>query len=153
MAGVAAGGCCAPRGLATEAQRAGPAPPEAAAAADASPGQGVGLGWPRLLQVLERALLPLDHSAHPTERGALEALAAVERVAVLEQLDVVLAHGVDELPRDVHLAERQLEVIAVVEHVDQVGVERVDVLEPREVCHDLRQPLLVAPASGAKRTA
>ena len=77
--------------------------------------------------------------------GPLERLAAVEGVAVLEQLDVVLAHlpheaaggggnggegwgavGVgarvgrhliDELAGDVHLPERQLEVVAVVQHL------------------------------------
>ena len=95
-----------------------------------------------LLEVLEGALLALEHGAHAAERGALERLAAVERVAVLEQLDVVLADAVDQLARDVQLAERELVVVAVVQHVDQVGVERVDVLEPREVGERERQFLV-----------
>ena len=98
---------------------------------------------PDLLEVLERAFLPLHDRAHAAQRRALQRLAPVERVAVLEQLDVVAADAVDELARDVHLAEGELEVVAVVEDVHQVRVERVDVVQPREVRQDLRQLLVV----------
>jgi len=98
---------------------------------------------PDLLQVLERALLALHHRAHTAERGALQRLAAVERVAVLEQLDVVAPDLVDELLRQVQLAQRQLEVVAVVQHVDQVRVEGVDVVQPRKVGQDLGELVVV----------
>eukprot|EP00962_Isochrysis_galbana_P021975 scaffold6512_cov132-Isochrysis_galbana.AAC.3 len=98
---------------------------------------------PHLLQVLERALLPLHNGAHSAERRALQRFAPVERVAVLEQLDIVTAHPVDELLGEVELAQSKLEVVAVVQHVDQIRVERVDVIQPREVGQDLRQLVMV----------
>ena len=101
-----------------------------------------------LLEVLERALLAHEHRAHPSERRALQRLAPVQRVAVLEQLDIIAADAIDELSRDVHLAESELVMVAVVEDVDQVRVERVDVVQPREVRQDLRELLVIRRGTG-----
>ena len=96
-----------------------------------------------LLEIFECALLSLHDGAHAAECGALERFATVQRVAVLEQLGVVAADTVDQLAGNVHLTEGQLEVVAVVQHIDQVRVERVDIVEPREVGEDLSELLAV----------
>ncbi len=48
-----------------------------------------------LLEVCEGAGLALHERAHAAERGALELLAAVERVTVLEEADIVLGDAVE----------------------------------------------------------
>jgi len=98
---------------------------------------------PYLLEVLERPLLPLHHRAHSAQGGTLERLAAVERVSVLEKLDIVAADPVDQLLGEVELAEGELEVVAVVQHVDEVRVERMDVVQAREVGQDLSELVVV----------
>jgi hypothetical protein len=99
-----------------------------------------------LLQVGQRGALALHQGAHAAQGGALERLAAVERVAVLEQAHVVLGHRVDEAARGVELAQRQLVVVLVVEDVHEVGVEGVHVVHLGEVLQDERQP--VVPVAG-----
>ena len=66
---------------------------------------------PHLLEVAEALVLPAHDGRHPPERRALQLLAPVERVAELEEPDVVLGDGVDEVPRGVDLAQRQLVVV------------------------------------------
>ena len=58
--------------------------------------------------------------------------AAVTRLTVLEEPHVIAAESLHELLGHVHLAKRQLVVIAVVQDVEQVCVERVDVLQKRK---------------------
>ena len=66
---------------------------------------------PHLLKVAEALVLPAHDGRHPPERRALQLLAPVQRVAELEEPDVVLGDGVDEVPRGVDLAQRQLVVV------------------------------------------
>ena len=99
---------------------------------------------PDLLQVRQRRRVFLHDRAHAPERRAFQLFAAVQRVAVLQQLDVVLRDLVDDVARGVELPERQLVVVLVVQHVEQVGVERVDVVHAREVVQDAAQLLVPA---------
>jgi len=70
--------------------------------------------------------------AAPSEGGPLELLASVQRVTELQEADIVLRQVVDEVTGDVKLTKRELVVVPVVQDVDQISVERVDVLRRRE---------------------
>src|SRR3989344_1189084 len=75
--------------------------------------------------------------AAPSEGGPLELLASVQRVTELQEADIVLRQVVDEVTGDVKLTKRELVVVPVVQDVDQISVERVDVLRRREESHKL----------------
>ena len=112
-------------------------------------GAGVGIDGgepgevlPHLLKVLEALVLPLHDGAHPTQRRSLQLLAAVERVAELHETYVVPSHAVDEVFGRVDLPQRQLVVVLVVQDVHEVGVERMDVVQLRELGHHRRQPVV-----------
>ena len=53
-----------------------------------------------------------------------------------------LSHLVNEAPRNVQLAQRQLVVVPVVQHVEQVCIEGVDVVHLWELIQDDAQPLV-----------
>ena len=97
---------------------------------------------PHLLQVLQTLILPFHDSAHPTQRGPLQLLAAVERVAELHETDVVARYVVDEVLGRVDLAQRQLVVVLVVQDVHEVGVERVYVVQLGKLGHHHRQAVV-----------
>ena len=69
---------------------------------------------PDLLQIRQAGLLPLEDGAHPAERRPLQALAPVERVAVLDHPDHVAGDGIAQRPGRVDLAQRQLVVIPII---------------------------------------
>jgi hypothetical protein len=84
---------------------------------------------PDLFEVRERVFLPLHDGRHAAECGPLELLAPVERVAKLDQADVVLRDLGDEVARRVELAEGELVVVLIVQDVEEGGEERVEVLQ------------------------
>ena len=91
---------------------------------------------PDLLEVGERVLLSAHDGRHSSERGSLELLASVERVSKLEQSAVVLGDLVRQVAGRVELSERELVVVLVVQHVEERGEERVQVVEDREIGED-----------------
>jgi len=88
---------------------------------------------PDLVQVGQGVLQALHEGAHPAEAGTLQLLAAVERVAELEEAAVVLGDVVHMVPGRVDLAQGELVVVLVVQDVEQVSVEGVDVLKKRTI--------------------
>jgi hypothetical protein len=86
-----------------------------------------------LLEVGQRRRQALHQRAHAAERRPLKLLAPVQRVAVLEQPDVVLPDVVDHVHCSVHLPERELVVVLVVQHIHQVRVEGVHVVHLGEL--------------------
>jgi hypothetical protein len=91
---------------------------------------------PDLLEVGKGGLLALDDGAHAAEGSALELLAAVERVTVLEKADVVAGEGINETLGSVDLAKGQLVVVAIVKDVHKVGVKGMNVVEAGEILDD-----------------
>jgi hypothetical protein len=83
---------------------------------------------PDLLEIGQGVLEALHEGGHPAETGPLELLAAVEGVAELEEATVVLGNVVHVVPGRVDLAQSQLVVVLVIQDVQQVAIERVDVL-------------------------
>lgn len=73
--------------------------------------------------------MDIHHITWPREKKGK----AATRLTVLEKPHVVSAESLHQLLRHVHLAKRQLVVIAVVQDVEQVCVERVDVLRTRKI--------------------
>ena len=61
-----------------------------------------------LLEVGQTGLLPFEDGAHPTEGGALQALAPVERVAVLDHPDHVAGDGIAQRAGGVDLTQGEL---------------------------------------------
>ena len=53
-----------------------------------------------------------------------------------------LGHLIDETPSNIQLPQRQLVVVPVVQHVEQVRVEGVDVVHFWELIQDDAQPLV-----------
>lgn len=81
-----------------------------------------------LFQVRERVLLALEDGDHATQGSALELLAAVQRVAEFEQTGIVFSDILDQVFCGRELGQGEFVVVSVVEHVEQVRVERVDFL-------------------------
>ena len=83
---------------------------------------------PDLLQVGQGVLEPLHQGAHAPKAGALQLLAAVQRVSKLEEAAVILGNAVHLVPGRVNLTQRQLVVILVIKDVQQVSVKWMNVL-------------------------
>jgi hypothetical protein len=94
-----------------------------------------------LLEVHERVLEPLANGRHATQCGALQLLALEQRLTVFEQAHIVTGDCLDERLGGVELTKRNPEVVRIVERVQQIAVERVDVLEARK-CLDGRREAL-----------
>lgn len=94
-----------------------------------------------LVEIQQRVFKALDDGGHAAQAGLLELLALEERLAVLEEADVVAGDGLDQVLGGRQLAEGDAEVVGIVEGVEQVLVERVDVLETGEGLEDGAQLL------------
>ena len=87
---------------------------------------------PDLLQVNKRVFQSLADGRHSAQCRSLELLALKQALSIFEKTDVVASDGFDERFGGVQLAESNTEMVRIVESVEQVAVERVDVLEARE---------------------
>jgi hypothetical protein len=104
---------------------------------------GVGVdGWQTtkmlsdLIEVEQRIFQTLANGGHATESSLLELLALEERLSILEQADVVAGDGLDQVLGRGELTEGDLEMVGIVKCVEQILVERVDVLEARKALED-----------------
>mmetsp|Transcript_45283 Transcript_45283/g.98246 ORF Transcript_45283/g.98246 Transcript_45283/m.98246 type:complete len:420 (-) Transcript_45283:60-1319(-) len=89
-----------------------------------------------LLQVHQAALQLLDSSAHAPQRSTLEHFGLVGGVSKLHQLAIILGYGVHHAAHCVHLAQSELVMVPVVEHIAQVRIERVNIVDHREILQD-----------------
>jgi hypothetical protein len=87
---------------------------------------------PDLLEVDKRVLEALADCGHATQGRLLQLFALEKRLSVLEQTDVVTRNGLDQRLRSRQLTESNAEVVRIVKGVQQIAVERVDILEARE---------------------
>ncbi len=85
-----------------------------------------------LLQVPKALILSFHDGAHTTEGRAFQLLAAIERITKLEQSNVVLGHVIDEVSGSVDLTQGQLVVVPVIEHIHEIGVKGMDIVELRK---------------------
>lgn len=87
---------------------------------------------PDLIEVEQRIFQTLADGSHATEGSLLELLALEERLSILQQADVVAGDGLDQVLGRGELTEGDLEMVGIVKSVEQILVERVDVLEARK---------------------
>mmetsp|Transcript_985 Transcript_985/g.2998 ORF Transcript_985/g.2998 Transcript_985/m.2998 type:complete len:246 (-) Transcript_985:17-754(-) len=96
-----------------------------------------------LFEVGQGPVQLLHTSAHAAKCGSLQHFALVEAVRKLHHLGVILGNVVYDFLRRVDLAQRQLVVITVIQHVAQIGVEGVDVVNLGELLQDLAKLLAI----------
>lgn len=111
------------------------------AANDQSPGVGVDRGQTtkmlaHLFEVKERVLKALANSGHATQASALQLLALEERLAILEQTHVIPRHRLNQMFRRGELTQRNAEMVGIVKSVEEIFVERMNVLKLRETLED-----------------
>lgn len=89
-----------------------------------------------LVEIQERVLEALDERGHATKRGSLELLALEKRLAILEQTDVISRNSLNQVLRSGKLAQGDTEMVGIVERVEQVLVERMNVLQSGKAFED-----------------
>ena len=94
-----------------------------------------------LLEVDKRVLEPLANCCHATQRRLLQLLALEQRLSILQETDVVTGNSLDQRFGGRELTKSNAEVVCIVEGVEQIAVERVDVLQAREGVDRLREAL------------
>ena len=97
---------------------------------------------PDFLKVAQRRLKLLEEGARATEGCSLELLGSVERVGVLEKTNVVVGNAVHDRLCLVAMAQGKLVMVTIVEHVHQVSVEGVDIVELGKAIDDARKFLV-----------
>jgi hypothetical protein len=89
-----------------------------------------------LIEVHKRVLESLNEGGHATQSGPLELLALEQRLAVLEETDIIAGDGLNQMLGGGHLTEGDSEMVGIVEGVEEILVERMDVLQTRETLED-----------------
>jgi hypothetical protein len=89
-----------------------------------------------LIQIQQRIFQSLDQRGHATEGGPLELLALIERLCVFQEADIISGNGLYQVLGGGHLTKGNLEMVRIVEGVEQILVERVDVLKPGKALED-----------------
>mmetsp|Transcript_24874 Transcript_24874/g.57343 ORF Transcript_24874/g.57343 Transcript_24874/m.57343 type:complete len:218 (+) Transcript_24874:1775-2428(+) len=89
-----------------------------------------------LLEVGQSALLTLENRAHASQGGAFQTLASVKGVTVFHHADHVAGDGVHRAAGGVDLAQCQFVVVAVIQSVAQIRVERMDVIQTGKLGKD-----------------
>lgn len=92
-----------------------------------------------LLEVGERLFLSSHDGGHTAESSTLELFAAVQAVTELEETNIVFTDAIDEMLAGVDLAQSELVVILIVEHIQQTCQERMQVVENWELVQYLLQ--------------
>mmetsp|Transcript_25357 Transcript_25357/g.59748 ORF Transcript_25357/g.59748 Transcript_25357/m.59748 type:complete len:390 (+) Transcript_25357:1345-2514(+) len=92
-------------------------------------------------QIRQRRLLSLQDGAHSSQRRSLEALATVGGIGVFDHPNHVPSDLIDERTSRVELSQSEFVVIPVVQGVAKIGIEGMDVVEPRKVGQDGCQSL------------
>ena len=85
-----------------------------------------------LIEVQERVFQSAADGSHSTKRCTLELLALEEGLCIFEETDIIAGNDFDEVLRGGELSEGNPEMIGVVEGVEEIFVERVDILKSRE---------------------
>jgi len=95
-----------------------------------------------LFKVAERRLEFLNQGASSTESCAFQLLGAIKRICVLEEAHVVVCDAVRDRLGLVAVAQRQLVMVTIIQHVHQVRVERVNIVQLGEAIDNSSQFLI-----------
>ena len=106
-------------------------------------GSGVGIDrrqtpkmLPHLVEVQKRILEALDDGGHPTKRSTLQLLALEQRLAILEQADIVSGNRFNQMLGGRKLTESDAKVVGIVQGVEQILVERMNILQSGKALED-----------------
>ena len=83
---------------------------------------------PNLLQIRERSFELFDDSGHSTQSRSFQEFTAVQRIAKLQQTNVILGDVVDEGTCCIQLTKSELVVVTIIKNIDEIGIERMDAL-------------------------
>mmetsp|Transcript_9043 Transcript_9043/g.20113 ORF Transcript_9043/g.20113 Transcript_9043/m.20113 type:complete len:290 (-) Transcript_9043:7-876(-) len=96
-----------------------------------------------LFQEGQGALELFDRGRHPAERSTFQHLALIQAVGKFHHLDVFFGNPVHHLFARVHLSQSQFEVIAIVQHIAEISVEGMDVIDLGKLFEDFGEFLVV----------
>ena len=94
---------------------------------------------PHFFQIAKRTLQLFKESARASERRSFELLGAIKRISVLEQAHIVVCDAISDCFGLVYVTERKLVMVAIVQHVHQIGIEGMDVVKFWETINDSAQ--------------
>lgn len=94
-----------------------------------------------LVKVQEGVFKPAANGGHASQRGTLELLALEERLGVFQQANVISRHDLDQMLCGRQLSKGDAEMVGIVEGVQEILVERMDVLEAWEAIKNERDLL------------
>lgn len=89
-----------------------------------------------LLKINQGIFQSFADRGHPTKGSAFEGLALEERLRILEKSYVVSCNGFDQPLCCRQCSEGNFEMVGIVKSVEQIFVERVDVLQSRKPVED-----------------
>lgn len=94
---------------------------------------------PHFFQIGKRTLQLFKERARASKGRSFELLGAIEGISVLEQAHIVVCNAVSDCLGLVDVTERKLVMVAIVQHVHQIGVEGMDVVKFWETINDSAQ--------------
>ena len=94
-----------------------------------------------LVEVEEGVFESSANCSHTTQSRTLELLALEERLRIFEKSDIISRHNLNQMLRSRQLAKGYSEMVGVVEGIEEIFVERVDILEAGESIQDERKLL------------
>ena len=82
-----------------------------------------------LIEIQKGIFETLDEGGHATECSSFQLLALKERLAILDQPNIVSGNSLDQVFGGRELAESDAEMVGIVEGIEKIFVERMDVLK------------------------
>lgn len=107
--------------------------------------QGSGIGINRrettkmlsdLIEVEKGIFQSSANGGHSSQSGTLKLLALEERLGIFEEAHIIARHDFDQVLCGGELAKRYPEMVGVVEGIEEIFVERVDILQSGESVED-----------------
>ena len=90
-------------------------------------------------QIRETRFLALENGTHSSKSSAFEALAAIKRVTVLDHANHVSRDLVNKGTSSVDLTQGELVMVAIIESVAKIRIERVNIIQTRKICQNLAE--------------
>jgi len=85
-----------------------------------------------LIEVEEGVFQSSADGGHSAQGGTLELLALEEGLRIFEKADIIAGHNFDQMLCGRELAKSYSEVVCIVKGIEEIFVERVDILQPWE---------------------
>jgi len=94
-----------------------------------------------LIEIEEGIFQSSADGGHAAQCGTFQLLALEERLGILEQADEIARHDFDQMLRRRQLAQGNPEMIGIIEGVEEILVERMNILQTWEAVEDQGQLL------------